>query len=278
MVNKLSDTETDLTNRITRILPILDADALTVVYSVCCRFVDMDGLPSDDDETVASAIANHLISCYPLGKEILPAEYNYSCLPLCLLDAVFSIGARYSSTRNVVMRYCAKQGIREYRKSNGAEIDHTIKNLLAVINHYGPEGFATDVLENTQRTSSTNGVLKAEAVQECASILDKNDIQTIDDFREKLTDSIAIQFRNVKGQTSGISLRYLKMLCGTTNEIKPDRHVLRFLSKYLGYEPTPEKATRLLGKVSKILDEQNLTRRVSLREIDYLIWSEMARQ
>jgi len=36
----------------------------------------------------------------------LSDSYYYSSLPLCILDAVYSIGVRYTSTKNAVLRYC----------------------------------------------------------------------------------------------------------------------------------------------------------------------------
>jgi len=36
----------------------------------------------------------------------LSEEYYYRSLPFCIIDAVFSLAARFSSTRNAVIRCC----------------------------------------------------------------------------------------------------------------------------------------------------------------------------
>lgn len=52
---------------------------------------------------------SHLLLCKSkLDLTNLPhaEEYGYHNLPLCIIDAVFSIGVRYISTENTVKRYC----------------------------------------------------------------------------------------------------------------------------------------------------------------------------
>jgi hypothetical protein len=41
--------------------------------------------------------------------------YFYQSLPLCVLDAVFSLGVRYQAVRNVVARYCAEAEVKQFR-------------------------------------------------------------------------------------------------------------------------------------------------------------------
>ena len=41
----------------------------------------------------------------------LGEEYGYASLPLCVIDAVFSIGVRYTSTENTVARFCNFFGV-----------------------------------------------------------------------------------------------------------------------------------------------------------------------
>lgn len=55
-------------------------------------------------------IVSFLVDNYDLESFELPSEYDYSCLPLCILDAVFSIGVKYKSVENVISRFCAKTG------------------------------------------------------------------------------------------------------------------------------------------------------------------------
>lgn len=39
------------------------------------------------------------------------------CLPLCIIDSVFSIEVTYTSTRNIVLRYCKYFDLKVYRDS-----------------------------------------------------------------------------------------------------------------------------------------------------------------
>ena len=41
-----------------------------------------------------------------LGSQDMSWEYKYKALPLCIMDAIFSISARYSSTINTVEKIC----------------------------------------------------------------------------------------------------------------------------------------------------------------------------
>ena len=71
---------------------------------------------------------------------------------------------------------------------NGGAKEHTIEEFLENIDKEGDiELFATNILRNRQRTSSKNGILKAQACKEMAEVLKNNDINTIKDFNAKKT-------------------------------------------------------------------------------------------
>ena len=46
-------------------------------------------------------------------------EYRYSCLPLCVLDSIYSIDSRYESVQALIGRYCDHYGVRRYRPTIG---------------------------------------------------------------------------------------------------------------------------------------------------------------
>ena len=201
----------------------------------------------------------------------LPDEYNYTCLPLCLLDAVFSIGVTYSSTRNTVQRYCEKYGIPCYnREDRSLSAFHTISDFIKNIESVGTEYFATDVLENRQRTSSRNGILKAQAVLDCAKVFQKNRIEDLQSFNDKMNSDIEKEFLKIKGQSSGISLKYLKMLCGDENNLKPDRHIVNFLDAHFSISVNKDNAgmimKTILGELAKRYPG------LKMRELDFIIW------
>ena len=89
---------------------------------------------------------------------------------------------------------------------------------------------------NRQRTSTTNGILKAEAVLREARILEDEGVGVPADLiaasQERL-DHLQRRWSTVAGQGSGVSWRAFCMLVGLP-EVKPDRMIRRFAAAALG--------------------------------------------
>ena len=69
---------------------------------------------------------------FDLNTLTLSESYYYASLPLCVIDAVFSIGVKYTSTQNAVRSYCRYFGLAEYQaevKSNDAP--HRISQMVS---------------------------------------------------------------------------------------------------------------------------------------------------
>jgi hypothetical protein len=151
---------------------------------------------------------------------LLPqSDDRYKSLPLCVIDAVYSIGVRWESTERTVDDFCKWSGWNYGR-------EYTIKEFLSLLNPFDSdwEAIATKVFQNRQRTSSRSGILKAEAVYRFARELWCCDIDTLTDLSgidsyECLFPEIA----KIPGQSSGISFKYFLMLAGYDGIIKPDR-------------------------------------------------------
>lgn len=206
----------------------------------------------------------------------LSNEYYYAHLPLCVLDAVFSIGVTYTSTQNVVSRYCRVFGLQTVRKNREVlppvEQQQPIRRLITLIETHGPDHFAQHVVQNRQRTSSSNGILKAEAVLLFARALvdhGANYLQDITRIAEE--DGVEAQIRAIPGQRSGISFHYFLMLAGSDHLIKPDRMIRRFLSTALQRPVTADEAQSLLSAVTAYLlpTYPHLTPRL----LDHSIWN-----
>jgi len=232
------------------------------------------------DKKGKEGVVDFLETTFPLEDFQLPEEYSYSCLPLCLIDAIYSIGVRYSATKEVVIKYCNFYNVERIRKSADLESDHTLSKLIQNIesigsNEDGFEKFAEEIVHNRQRTSSKNGCLKIEAVYECAKVLRSAGIETIDDFNKKMNLGIEKEYCKIKGQTSGISLAYLKMLCGRTDVIKPDRHVIRFLNRFYENEVSVSDAQSIMESIMEELGKKY--KNLNLRMLDYMIWEYMRR-
>ena len=113
-----------------------------------------------------------------------PFKDFYKSLPICILDAVFSIGVRYTSVVNVVNSYIGTFDLIISRTQTD-ETEHTIRDFLTNVAKYDTvEDFSRNVLHNMQRTSSRNGILKAEACREVALVCQKHGINTLRDFND----------------------------------------------------------------------------------------------
>lgn len=223
-------------------------------------------------ETLAKACQNQL----PLAQTTLSNSYYYDSLPLCVIDAVFSIGVRYTSVQNVVKHYCNKCGLRQYNLQQDALGDtHTISQFIQKIADLGVEQSADQLFCNHQRTSTRNGILKAEAALQFAKVLQRDQVECLSDYRTKgLSTAAQKEIRLIPGQKSGLSLRYFQMLAGDDTQAKPDRHVLRFLNAVLGQPVSVQQAYELLVEAVDYLhpDYPHLT----VRLLDYTIWNFMA--
>lgn len=58
------------------------------------------------DEGIIDKVTSVCLDVFKDKKEYeLPTEYNYCHLPLCVIDAVFSIGVRYQGVTNTISRF-----------------------------------------------------------------------------------------------------------------------------------------------------------------------------
>jgi hypothetical protein len=172
----------------------------------------------------------------------LADEYRYASLPLCVVDAVFSIGVRYTSTQKVVSNLCEYAGWTRFfasREARGAG-EYGIGDLNSMFDKFGAEGMAESVFQNRQRTSSRSGILKAEAVLLYCRTLIKagiNDFPDLDVERREYAEAIIL---GLPGQSSGIAFDYFMMLAGDDNLIKPDRMVQRYVAHALDLDSVPQ--------------------------------------
>ena len=196
---------------------------------------------------------------------------GYDSVGLAMIDAIWSIGVRYQSVGNVIARYRAE------RLASGrdpeADRPEDVRRFIEACG--GPEGFALRV-RNHQRTSSRNGILKAEAVLHEARILEHEGVVVPADLAgasEERLDHLRGRWSAVPGQASGISWRAFCMLVGLA-EVKPDRMIRRYVASALGRSGESavgvEEARDLVMATAAHLG-------VSPRELDHAIWSYQSR-
>ena len=225
-----------------------------------------------------------IVNLLNLNNLNLGKEFYYQHLPLCVIDSVFSIGIRYSTVQNVVKNFCTYFYWKEFRNpipSGYPPIleQHSISDFINLYQKMGLNFtfFADKVYKNKNRTSSRNGILKAEAAYWFAKVLQQNGIEFFQDVQKILSNisllqQVECQIKCIKGQGSGVSFDYFLMLAGDCNSVKPDRMVMRFLSSIYGVKIyKPKDAALYLGDLFAKLSSSvnNLT----LRKLDYAIWS-----
>jgi hypothetical protein len=208
-------------------------------------------------------------------------NYYYSSVAFCALDAIFSINARYSTVENVVKRFTDYFELVPFPDRNYSIPDETIQysvnDILSVVHNWNADTLAQDILMNKQRTSTRNGILKAQAWIGFLKILKTFQIEKYQQVQEVFSDKVRLEqlekhIKGITGQSSGISFKYFLMLGGITSLFKPDRMVVRFVEEALGRKIN---LTELEQMLSDVLQELNVQQRKSLtmRHLDLLIWN-----
>lgn len=209
-----------------------------------------------------------------LKAPVLDEAYRYASLPLCVVDAVFSIGVRYGSTKKVVSNLCDYTGWTCFaitRENRGAGEPGT-PDLAAMFDTHGVEGMADMIFKNRQRTSSRSGILKAEAVLLWCRALTEAGIDTFTDLDQDRREYAEAMILGLPGQSSGIGFDYFMMLAGDDNLVKPDRMVQRYLGDALKLDTTPQprQAAILVRLAARELCKRGQD--WTPRSLDHAIW------
>jgi len=183
--------------------------------------------------------------------------------------------ARYESVRAAVLRYAKHYQLPVQRRKEELPPEDqqlTVDQLIDHISGYGPDRFAAEILKNRARTSSQSGILKAEAALRFAEVLRVHDVQVLQDLHGRSEDmALDMDLRIVKGQGSGIAVRYFFMLTGADHLIKPDRMILGSLERQLHRSVGPLEAQTLFTAAAQRLLAEHPT--VTAQGLDYAIWS-----
>ena len=206
----------------------------------------------------------------------LSPEYYYQSLSLCVIDAVFSIGIRYYTTRKVVINFCNALGIKRLRVHGSAfpptKEQFSIVDFLNLFEKHGIGKITQTYFKNRCRTSSRNGILKSEAVRRFSEVLMKYRVNYFQDLAHLIGDvDFGYAIKQIPGQGSGLSTSYFYMLAGDEGFIKPDRMISRFIEKCVGITGVKtDEATDLVKEAHQILKHEfpDLT----LRQLDHEIW------
>jgi hypothetical protein len=150
-----------------------------------------------------------------LAGATLRDEHFYASLPLCAIDAVFSIGVRYTATRSTVVRWAQSQIPQWAIDRRLSAENRSVSEFIAALGTATADELASGPFGNRQRTSSRNGILKAEAVRQFAMALRSAGIERFADIGDENKLLLAEStIRQIPGQKSGISFDYFLLLAG----------------------------------------------------------------
>ncbi|MDP7701392.1 hypothetical protein [Mycobacterium sp. TY815] len=228
----------------------------------------VSGAPVDD--ATLDQLADALVALEPR-----PRELRWVSLSLCIVDAVWSIGANYDTVVVPMVRERVAQALGvESPTALAAGFRAKDPTSLQKLKELGLDRLTE--LTNRQRTSTRSGILKSEAVLEHCRIFRHHEIETLEQAIALMEDDsrfaqVDKALRAIPGEGRyGIRRNYLWMVLGNDDLIKPDRMVLRWLEGH-GVKTDPDGARSVIAAlVSKV--ELPGGRRPTPWEIDHAIW------
>lgn len=202
-------------------------------------------------------------------------NFQYSNVPLCVVDSVFSIGVKYESVENAIDRVSKFLKVEKYtlnQQLNKQSEQLSTLDFLSMTENMSTEELVEKVFRNRQRTSSNNGILKVEACMHFMRTLTKHNVIYLQDLPSAFNnEDLEKDIKSIVGQSSGISLKYFYMLGGIHDLIKPDRMIMAFLCEQTGRKYTLDEAQEELLIVSKELSEK-FNRQITASFLDNKIW------
>lgn len=197
----------------------------------------------------------------------------YQSLPLCVIDTVFSIGAHYTSTLNTVVRFSTYLGLKCFTTDKRPPIEEQF-SISAFIQYYATHDIqflAQNVYQNNQRTSTRSGILKAEAALRWSQVLQNYKVDYLQDIDTVVGDpAFEADIQRIPGHGSGVSLRYFYILTGSTDYVKPDRMIVRFIQAATGRSVNGAEAQTSIVEACRILQQDYPALTPAL--LDHLIW------
>lgn len=179
---------------------------------------------------VAEAIAEHVRRHRPV---LIPRiEPTYRSLPLCAVDAVFSINAHYKTAVNTVARVAQVVGISSVRDRRLLDMSPGEMGVSDFLDKLEASGGPT-LFGNLQQTSARNGIRKSEATLLVLEALNSSEINDFPDITPERLDAAETKVLAIKGQGSGVMWSYLRMMLGH-DTVKADRRIIAFVAEALG--------------------------------------------
>jgi len=204
-------------------------------------------------------------------------ENYFASVPICAINAIYSINTKYQAVLNVIENFCNFYGYENMNTKKGEIPKLTgqpkVSEVYQKLKKHSFNELSEKVFCNRQRTSTTNGILKAEAVMKFLKILKDFKIETFQDVPKILLDeNFELKVKEIEGQKSGVSLKYFFMLTGSKDQIKPDRMIIGFIKDAIGKLYNGKQALELINFTVKELRKQGFSN-LTARHLDNIIWN-----
>jgi len=109
--------------------------------------------------TEAKKVAERARQVLPISGAMLGDAYFYQSVPICFIDAVYSIGVRYSQVQKVVDNYCSYFKLRKTRENRYVlpplDAQESTGDFLKKMQDLGVEKFTSDIFRNRTRLLPT---------------------------------------------------------------------------------------------------------------------------
>lgn len=213
----------------------------------------------------------------------LSGGYYYQSLPLAVIDAVFSIGVRYESVVNAVHCFASRAGWRIYRPHGSPypEINEqrTMSEFLAEFTKLAPSEHPATLFGNRSfaNPASAMPIPKAELVRQVAVVLVSLGIERFADFQSfpeprALDEALC----TLPAMSSGVIVSYVRMLCGSEDDIKPDRHIHAFIRAASGNATlllTNSEVISLMKAAALALASEQGLNHLTPRKLDHAVYN-----
>ncbi len=228
------------------------------------------------EETTIKLVTNYCVKNLDFTCVDNGWDYYYSSMPLCVIDSVFSIGVRYGGVINTINNVTNFYNIN--RRALRKHVLPDIKNQLSTsdfinkLSKNKTEELINKVFNNRQRTSSKNGITKVEAVIKFLHVLKDFNVEYYQDIKRLIhNESFEFCIKRIPGQKSGICLNYFFMLTGSSDIIKPDRRIIRFLYNITNKKFNLSDCQKLVIKVADELNKRKY--KITPQRLDSLMWN-----
>lgn len=192
-------------------------------------------------------------------------SYEYNSLSICIIDCVYSLRTKYTTTTEIVQRYADK-----YLNGNTKADNETISDMVSHFEELNELSDFSEIVANHQVLGGKASIPKENVCYTIAKYLKYLHIETMNDFMNfpelELLEAV---IKSVKGMGDA-GTNYLFMLAGDPKRCKPDVHVNRFIESACGEILNNGECQNLFTEAVEELKKDFPA--LTVRKLDGVIW------